>query len=295
MTESLQTLFSLKPMAAVLMLAFFWVWETLHPFFRQDKGRWRHAGRNLTLAVVNSVLLALALGAATVWVAEWTARNQVGLFNVAELGWPVTLVAGLVLLDAWMYVWHRANHVGPGLWRFHRMHHSDEHMDVTTATRFHLGELAMSAILRLGLIPLLGLQLWHLVMYDLLQLALVQFHHADISLERWDRWLRWLIVTPDMHKVHHSRVVTELGSNYSVVLSVWDRLAQTFRMRSDLHNIEFGLDDFHDPAWQTVFGMMRTPLAPSPRPPCIEARCVAEHDAEPPIVPDGRNRETQRC
>jgi len=169
-------------------------------------------------------------------------------------------VLALVLLDCWMYLWHRANHMIPFLWRFHRMHHSDRHMDVTTATRFHLGEHVGASLLRLGLIPLLGLEVWNLVVYDTLVIAVTQFHHADISIGRWDRWLRWLIVTPYMHKVHHSDWRPETDSNYSTVLSIWDRLAGSLRMRSDPKTLVFGLDEFTDHGWQSWWGMMKTPF-----------------------------------
>ena len=261
------SLFGIKPLVAVGLLVVFWIWESVHPFIGHGARRWRHAARNLTLAAVSAGVLAVAFGTVTVSVAEWTAWQRIGLLHVLDLSDSVTFAVALALLDGWLYLWHRANHWVPFLWRFHRMHHSDDHMDVTTATRFHLGELVLSAGLRLLLIPLLGLSLWQLVVYDLIQLAASQFQHADISLGRGDRWLRWLIVTPAMHKLHHSRVSSEMNSNYAVGLSIWDRLAGSFRLRSDVREVDFGLDDFKDPQWQTIGGMLRTPLASSDRKP----------------------------
>jgi len=133
-------------------------------------------------------------------------------------------------------------------------------MDVTTAIRFHFGEQVLSSLLRLGLIPLLGIQVWNLVVYDTVVLSVIMFHHADISLSRWDRWLRLLIVTPDMHKVHHSDWQSETDSNFSTVLSIWDRMAMTFRMRTEPKTIVFGLKEFTDSSWQTWFGMWKTPF-----------------------------------
>ena len=256
----------------VILLATFWCWETWQPFFGQGEGRLRHALRNLAIAVFNTVVLALAFGSLSVFVASWTEEHQVGLLNTLALSEPVRFGLALVLLDGWMYVWHRANHVIPLLWRFHRMHHSDRNMDVTTATRFHLGEQVMSAILRLGLVPLFGVQVWNLVVYDALVLCVIMFHHSDISVGRWDRWLRWLIVTPDMHKVHHSDLQPETDSNYSTVLSLWDRLARTFRMRSDPKTIVFGLKEFTESSWLTLWGMWKTPF-------------IAVKRVEPPIPP----------
>ena len=129
-----------KRVAPVLLLALFWGWETWRPFFGQKEGRLKHAGRNLAVAIINAVVTSLLFGFVVVAVTGWTEQHHLGLLNNLALGWPVRILLGLLLLDFWMYFWHRGNHVIPLLWRFHRMHHSDRHMDVTTATRFHLGE-----------------------------------------------------------------------------------------------------------------------------------------------------------
>lgn len=262
----------------VLLLVIFWCWETWRPFFGQREGRWNHAGRNLAVALCNTAVLGLVFGFATKAVADWSEQGRYGLLHVLGLAGPFRFVLALVLLDGWMYCWHRANHAVPLLWRFHRMHHSDPQMDVTTATRFHLGEHVGSSVLRLGLIPLLGLGLWTLVVYDTLVLAVTQFHHANISIGRWDRWLRWLIVTPHMHKVHHSDFRPETDSNYSTVFSWWDWLAGTFRMRADPKTLVFGLKEFTDRSWQTWSGMWKTPFVeprgepPEPAPADREAQ-----------------------
>lgn len=245
----------------VVLLAFFWFWETKSPA-RKQAHRWPHAGQNLALALTNTLVLAFTLGIATVAVAEWATGRGCGLLALSNLDPLPRTVAALVLLDAWMYCWHRANHVLPVLWRFHRMHHSDPAMDVTTATRFHLGEHLGSAVLRIALIPLAGWEVWHLVIYDTLVIAMTQFHHANISLGKWDRPLRLLIVTPDMHKMHHSDHQPETDSNYSTILSVWDRIAGTFTMRKDLGSLVFGLREFRDPAWQKWPGLWKTPFVP---------------------------------
>jgi sterol desaturase/sphingolipid hydroxylase (fatty acid hydroxylase superfamily) len=259
-TIPVEDLALVKRAAPVLLLALFWGWETWRPFFGHRDGRLRHAGHNLAFALFNTVVLGLAFGTATVLVADWAAQNRSGLLHALDLAWPVRFVVALVLLDGWMYVWHRANHAVPVLWRFHRTHHSDTHMDVTTATRFHLGEHVGSSVLRLGLIPLLGFEVWHLVVYDTVVIAVTMFHPAVVSLGRLDRWLRWVVVTPDMHKVHHSDWRPETDSNYSTVLSVWDRLAGSFRMRPNPRSLVFGLQEFPDPAWQSWWGMLKTPF-----------------------------------
>jgi sterol desaturase/sphingolipid hydroxylase (fatty acid hydroxylase superfamily) len=251
----------IKFVVPVVLLALIWWWETLRPFFGHREGRIRHAGRNLAIALFNTLILGLGFGFVTAAVAGWTERDQRGLLNALGLDGLTRFALALVLLDGWMYLWHRANHAVPLLWRFHRMHHSDRRMDVTTATRFHLGEHLGAAVLRLGLIPLLGFDIWNLVAYDSLVIAVTQFHHAAISIGRLDWWLRWLVVTPSMHKVHHSDWRPETDSNYSTVLSVWDRLFGSYRMRPDPRTLVFGLNEFTDPEWQSWWGMMKTPFS----------------------------------
>src|SRR5690606_9675421 len=129
--------------------------------------------------------------------------------------------------------WHWLNHRVPLLWRFHRMHHSDREMDVTSATRFHLGEHLASATLRLAIIPLFGVTAFEVLIYETIVVAITMLHHANISLGRLDPVLKLFVVTPAMHRVHHSRVPAETNSNYSVFLSLWDRIFRTYRRRPE--------------------------------------------------------------
>lgn len=250
---------------AVVALALIWTLESCWPFFRPSALRRRHAVRNLALTVLNVVVIALVFGAATVFVVSTSAQHGIGLLRLIDIPAPLQWILSLITLDAWMYLWHRANHRVPLLWRFHRMHHSDTAVDVTSATRFHTGEQAAATVMRLALIPLVGWDLLHLVVYDTLLLAATQLHHANITLGRWERPVAWVFVTPVMHKVHHSRVRRETDSNYSVVLSIWDRLGRSFRWRDDAENIQFGLDEFDEPDWQTLGGMLKTPFVNAER------------------------------
>lgn len=250
-----------KAAATVAAFVLLWSWESFWPLAADRPHRWRHAGRNVVVAVFNTVLLGVLFGAATVAMTLWAAEHRYGLLHQFDLAWPVRLLPAILLLDAWLYVWHRLNHAVPLLWRFHRMHHADPEMDVTTATRFHPGEHVASATLRLGLIPLFGVTMAEILVYDTLVVAVTMFHHANITLGPADRPLRWLVVTPRMHQIHHSRWRPETNSNYSVVLSLWDRLGRTFRMRTGPQPVELGLDEFEDDRWQTIAGMLRTPLA----------------------------------
>jgi len=252
-----------RGVASVSWLALLLLWETAAPFFAQFRSwrdRGRHALRNVFLAALNALLVSLVF--VTLWkgVADWAEARPFGVLNWLPLpGWAHALGA-VLLLDCWTYWWHRFGHLLPMLWRFHRMHHSDPQMDVTTANRFHLVEIGLSSGLRLAVIPLAGAHFWEVVLYETLLQAVVQFQHANIGLPGWlERALRLLIVTPGMHKVHHSRWRPETDSNFASLLSVWDRVFGSFRMRARLEEIRFGLDGYDAPEKQSVKGLLKTP------------------------------------
>ncbi|MEZ4700559.1 MAG: sterol desaturase family protein [Rhodothermales bacterium] len=262
---------TLAMIAGLVILALL---EHAHPFydfFRGEPGsRGRHAVRNLLLGALNG--LVVSLGFVWLWflATAWAEANQFGIMNQlsARFGIPgwAHAVGAMLLIDAWMYVWHRVNHVVPFLWRFHRVHHADPHMDVTTASRFHLGEIVLSSLLRVPVLILAGAHLWELLVYETLMFAVVQTQHANIFFpDRLDRALRTVIVTPAMHKVHHSRWQPETDSNYSSLFSIWDRLGRSFRIRKDLSTLRIGLDEMDDERYQTVGGMVRTPFLSIPR------------------------------
>ena len=174
---------------------------------------------------------------------QWAEAHHFGLLHWLSAPEWLRWALALLLLDAWTYWWHRLSHIVPFFWRFHRLHHSDRRMDVTTANRFHPGEITLSSLLRLPVLALIGCRLEQLALYELLLFAVVQFQHANIGLpERLDRALRCVIVTPHLHKVHHSVVRTERNSNFSSLFSWWDRIARTLRLSSDPRRIAFGLD-----------------------------------------------------
>ncbi len=249
-----------KPFITVASLILLWTLESWVPML-QRRHRWRHGWRNVQIAMINTLALLLLFGGLTVWLANWTQQRNLGLLNWLTDSPTVHLILALVTLDLWLYTWHRMNHLIPWLWRFHRMHHSDPEMDVTTATRFHLGEHLTGATLRLALVPMFGITLLELLVYETLVVSVTMLHHANISLGRYDRFLRWMIVTPGMHQIHHSRLRRETDSNYSVVLSIWDRLAGSYVHSHAGEHRSLGLDEFRDDRWQTVFGMLRTPWA----------------------------------
>lgn len=258
-----------KALAAALFLVILWTAEGLAPFYPEFDGdtgrRVRHDLRNLALGVGNSLLMALLFGATFLALDAWADEASMGLARRLQFpGWA-ELILVLALFDLWMYAWHRANHRVPFLWRFHRMHHSDPALDATTGLRFHPGEQLLSAAARLAVLPILGMALWQLAIYEALLLPVILFHHSNVRFPRWvDRGLLALVVTPAMHRVHHSRWQPETDSNYGSILPWWDRIFGSFRLREDARTIELGLEEFDGEEWQGLGGLLRTPLAPNP-------------------------------
>ena len=255
----------IKALSAAGVLAALWIGESCFPFYAgftgKVKQRLRHDAKNLAFGLVNAALLVLLFSAALAAVSTWTASRGFGLVNL--VAWPPVAKIFLlfVLFDLWMYVWHRANHEITFLWRFHRMHHSDPDMNTSTALRFHPGEMLLSASARLAVLPLLGMTLWNLALYEMVFLPVIFFHHSNLSLpRRLDRGLLAVVVTPAMHRVHHSRWRPETNSNYGSVFPYWDVLARSFRLRDDAHTVDLGLDGTDSHAWQSVAGMLQTPL-----------------------------------
>ncbi len=227
------------------------VWETVQPFLplfgagaSAWRGRLRHAAWNLGRGAVNA--LVVRFGFLALWIATmtWSADHAVGLLRwLGTTGW-VRWMLVILLLDLWTYTWHRLNHAVPVLWRFHRLHHSDAQMDVTTASRFHLGEIVGSSLARVPVLALIGCNVTELAVYETLLFAGVQFHHANVALpEALDRIVRAVIVTPHLHKVHHSVELAEQNANFSSLFTWWDRAARTFRISAAPDTITFGVLD----------------------------------------------------
>src|SRR6185503_2179607 len=183
--------------SAVVLLALL-TWESFAPFFTyfQDGPglRLRHGLRNVTLGVLNAALNGVICVGLWGTAARWAEANHFGVLHWLRLPAWAHLMGVFLLVDLWMYLWHRMNHRIPFFWRFHRVHHSDPKMDVTTANRFHIGEMAFSCLLRAPVIALAGIQLWELALYEMVMFTVVQLHHANVGLLEWvDRWLRRLI------------------------------------------------------------------------------------------------------
>ena len=220
--------------------------------------RRHHAAANIGLTAV-VLLTNLALSFAASSVAGFAGSHRIGLLFLLHLPAWMDVVLGIAALDFFAYVAHVLLHKTPFAWRFHRVHHSDEAVDVTTAFRQHPGETVWRVLWQLPAIALFGLPLWIVAVYLAVSATNAQLEHANIRLsERLDRWLRVLFVTPNMHKVHHSRLQPETDSNYANIFSVWDRAFGTYTRSVDLETLRYGLDDSGDRA--TFSALLRMPF-----------------------------------
>lgn len=220
LTHTLQALVSHKGVIIAAFLAVFLIGGALLPFAKLQISPIRRIAKNLSLAGLNAVVATLLVIPVTVFAAQWALTWRLELW---QGGWGLAL--DFVLLDAWLYVWHRANHVLPVLWRFHEVHHLDETLDASTALRFHFGEVVASSLLRALVIFLLGVPLSSVLLFEIVVAMAAIFHHSNVRLPAaLERVLAWVIVTPSIHWVHHHAKRADTDSNYATVLSLWDRV-----------------------------------------------------------------------
>lgn len=225
------------------------LWERLFPSRRLSVSRPLRWGSNLGLVVLNTALLRAVFPLAAVGFAAIAAEQGWGLFNVLELpGWLVILLSVMVL-DLVVYWQHVMFHALPTLWRLHKVHHADRDFDVTTGLRFHPIEIFLSMGIKVAAIALLGAPPVAVLIFEILLNATAMFNHGNVSLPRpLDRLLRWVMVTPDMHRVHHSVIVQETNSNYGFNLPWWDYLFGTYRSRPAKGNqgMTIGLTEYQN-------------------------------------------------
>jgi len=238
----------LRPISAFALLGFFLSLEWRIPFRVPIQAKFRHAATNLVIGGTNAVVVNLIMGGILLFLTSQVETQGWGLLHHVGLGPLVNLVASVVLLDLIFYGVHWANHHVPVLWRFHRAHHSDLDLDVTTALRFHIGEVLISTGIKVVAIPTLGISVLGLVVFEMALLAAAQFQHSNLKLpEPVENWFRLLIVTPRMHWIHHSRHPREHNANFGTIFSGWDRLIGTYFMQVRQEEIRVGLDGYPSP------------------------------------------------
>lgn len=220
-----------------------------------------HSGRNLALWVTNLAIIRFLLGAGPLTAAFWVERNGVGALQWVDLPVWAAVVLGVLLIDFSDYVFHRISHNVRPLWLLHAVHHSDPGLDVTTNLRAHPLQILLILQWKVLVTIALGLPAWALLIRELLVIPVAQLQHASVY---WpaalERALRWLIVTPAMHRLHHTSAIEQTNSNYGELFPFWDWLFGTYRFSAANVAGPFGLARLRGPEWHSVFGMLVTPL-----------------------------------
>jgi len=241
--------------------------EALFPRRRRNLPRTYRWITNIGLSVINGLVVRLLGPLIAIGIAAWAIQNEIGLFNRTD--WPAWLEITLafILLDFAIYLQHIATHKIPVLWRLHKVHHADRDLDATSGVRFHPIEILLSMIYKCGVVLLIGPAVLAVLIFEITLNASAIFNHANLKLPLWlDRVLRPLIVTPDMHRVHHSVFPSETDSNYGFNLSVWDRLCRTYKAQpKEGHDgMTIGLSDYQTKKPASLLWSLVLPFAKRP-------------------------------
>ena len=222
---------------------------------------------NIGIVIINTVLLRLIFPAGAVGISIWVQRQGWGLFNNLESPYWLEVILSAILLDFVIYLQHVMFHAVPTLWRLHMMHHADMDYDVTTGTRFHPIEIILSMVIKAAAIVVLGAPALGVIIFEILLNGTAMFNHGNFFIPlSLDRVLRLFVVTPDMHRVHHSVFPSEANSNFGFNLPWWDRLMGTYRAQpmKGHEGMTIGLNQFRDPSGLTLPWMIVLPFIGKP-------------------------------
>ncbi len=242
------------------------LWELLAPRRLLSLPRSRRWATNLLLVAGNTLILRLLFPVAAVGAALLAQERQWGLFNQTGISAVPALVLTVLLLDFAIYWQHRLFHAIPVLWRLHRVHHADVDFDVTTGLRFHPLEIVLSMLIKISVVLLLGAPAAAVMLFEVILNATSMFNHGNVRLPLGlDRVLRWFLVTPDMHRVHHSVIPRETNSNFGFSVPWWDRLLGTYRAQPEAGHdaMQIGNEDYRQPGQvASIPGVLTMPFSP---------------------------------
>jgi sterol desaturase/sphingolipid hydroxylase (fatty acid hydroxylase superfamily) len=226
------------------------IWELFGPRRQQTIGRGMRWPNNLGVVVANTLLVRLVFPTTAVGLALLAETHGLGLFNLTVLPKWIGLVSSVVVLDLAIYLQHVLFHAVPALWRLHRMHHADLEFDVSTGLRFHPIEILLSMLIKFTVVVALGAPALAVLIFEVLLNATSMFNHGNVRIPAGlDRMLRWIVVTPDMHRVHHSILPRETNSNFGFNLPWWDRLFATYhaQLLAGHDDMTIGIEQFREP------------------------------------------------
>jgi sterol desaturase/sphingolipid hydroxylase (fatty acid hydroxylase superfamily) len=229
-------------------ITFFWLVEIFVPLYRFKYNKWSHAGTNFFFTIT-TILVNLPLAFLLVKTSDWAQNNDFGLLNwLPKIPLWTQAIVGMLLLDLiGAYFVHWAEHRVKWMWRFHLIHHTDTHVDTTSANRHHPGESVFRLLFTILAVFITGAPMWLVFMYQSCSVLLSQFNHANFALPKWfDNALGYVIITPNIHHVHHHYTLPYTDSNYGNIFSVWDRLFGTLSSL-DRDKLVYGIDTYMDP------------------------------------------------
>lgn len=228
---------------------------------RATEPKLRRDLRNLGIAAVGGMVMQLAENPAVLPLARMTERRKIGLTHWLRLPPFLGMVAGVLLMDYTLYLWHILTHKVPLLWRFHLVHHADLDLDASTALRFHFGEMLLSVPWRAAQVLLIGVSPGTYMIWQNALFLSILFHHSNVRLPGWaDRSLSNIFVTPRLHGIHHDAVLQHANSNWSSGLSVWDRLHGTLKTAVPQSKIRIGVPAYRDPKDLTLVRSLELPF-----------------------------------
>ena len=234
------------------------------------ESRWRRWGINLGLVALDVVILRVTVGALAFATAIYAQTHGWGLFNVVDLPFWVEAVAAFLILDFAVYAQHVASHALPVLWRLHRVHHADLDIDLTSGLRFHPIEILLSMIYKAAVVAAIGADPWVVLLFEAALNGSAVFTHGNVRMPgKLDTALRWVVCTPDMHRVHHSIDRAETDTNYGFFLSVWDRLCGTYHHappKRGHEGVVLGLAEHQDQSKLGLLRLLAMPFVKNPRP-----------------------------
>ncbi len=243
----------------IIMIA----WEYLNPRRVQRFSRTQRWPVNLGLAALNMLVMRITIGSLAYLSAVNAAENHYGLLNQLSIPSWLAMASTLLILDFAIYCQHIAAHKWPLLWRLHQVHHTDLEFDATTAVRFHPLEIIISMLYKVLCIYLIGADPLAVIAFEIILNGAAMFNHSNINIpETTDKKLRWLIVTPDMHRIHHSTIKTETDSNYGFSISWWDRMCKTYTAepKDSQTAMDIGLKTYRQPEKLGFLDLLRLPF-----------------------------------
>ena len=248
-------------------VAIFWLAELIFPYRRPSVSKFKRLLTNMGTAALNAIILRVLAATFIVGAAMYVTEHKMGVLHLVQMPHWARVVVAVVFLDFMLYIWHLLLHVLPLLWRFHRVHHSDLNMDVTTASRFHVGELFISTCITIALIFFLGADLLSVVIFETILMACSQFEHSSIKTPEWFEKLFWILfVPPAMHRIHHSVVIKERNTNYGTIVSIWDRIFGTLKTDVNQDEIKIGIGAYNTrPEKVNFLGMLIMPFTKAVR------------------------------